>query len=286
MYNREIIENQKKKRATVVISIISMFILIVLFGSKNIYAADRPISNGYYMIQSGNSSSRVLDINNWNLNNGGNLEIYQKNQTTNQVFYVEYRGNGYYSIRAVHSGLYLHRSDGNDNVHQWRGYSSYNAQWEMRNAYSGYYYLRNRATGKYLDNANGSTSLGNNVILYKQNYSNAQKWKFIRVSKPSFNLRVTNNNVPSGSYSRSRSFRVSGTVSSNYPVTKMLMYVYDLNGNRITGRSGSPNMRDYKYQFTLFFSNLRSGGRYYYQMRGYNALGNAVQSRRYYFTVY
>ena len=157
----------------------------------------------------------------------------------------------------------------------------------MEKSVGSYYYVRNRATGKYLDNANGSTALGNNVGLYYQNYTNAQRWKFIRVSKPAFTLKVTNNNAPQGYYRRSRTFRVSGTVASNYPVTKMVMDVYDLNGNRTyTGREGSPNMTDFKYQFTLYFSNLRSGGRYYYQMTGYNALGDAVQSRRYYFTVY
>ena len=285
MYKRESKENQMKKPVMIVISMLVMFLLMTLSGSKNIYAAGRPISDGYYMIQSGNSYSRVLDINNASLSNGGNLEIYQKNQTTNQIFYVQYRGNGYYSIRAVHSGLYLHRKE-NDNVHQWSGYSSYNAQWEMRYANNGYYYLRNRANGKYLDNSKGSTQLGNNVIVYSLNYGINQKWRFIRVNKPSFTLKVTNNNAPQGWYRRSTTYRVSGTVASTYPVTKMVMEVYDLDGNRTyAGREGSPNMTNFKYQFTLYFSHLRSG-KYYYQMTGYNALGDAVQSRRYYFTVY
>ena len=285
MYKRESKENQMKKTVMIVISMLVMFLLMTLSGSKNIYAAGRLISDGYYMIQSGNSYSRVLDINNASLSNGGNLEIYQKNQTTNQIFYVQYRGNGYYSIRAVHSGLYLHRKE-NDNVHQWSGYSSYNAQWEMRYANNGYYYLRNRANGKYLDNSKGSTQLGNNVIVYSLNYGTNQKWRFIRVNKPSFTLKVTNNNAPQGWYRRSTTYRVSGTVASTYPVTKMVMEVYDLDGNRTyAGREGSPNMTNFKYQFTLYFSHLRSG-KYYYQMTGYNALGDAVQSRRYYFTVY
>lgn len=285
MYKRESKENQMKKTVMIVISMLVMFLLMTLSGSKNIYAAGRPISDGYYMIQSGNSYSRVLDINNASLSNGGNLEIYQKNQTTNQIFYVQYRGNGYYSIRAVHSGLYLHRKE-NDNVHQWSGYSSYNAQWEMRYANNVYYYLRNRANGKYLDNSKGSTQLGNNVIVYSLNYGTNQKWRFIRVNKPSFTLKVTNNNAPQGWYRRSTTYRVSGTVASTYPVTKMVMEVYDLDGNRTyAGREGSPNMTNFKYQFTLYFSHLRSG-KYYYQMTGYNALGDAVQSRRYYFTVY
>lgn len=284
MYKRESAGNQKRKIITVIVGAILMLFLMALSGSKNIYAASRPLSDGYYMIQSGNSSSRVLDINSYSLNNGGNLEIYQKNQTTNQIFYVQYRGYGYYSIRAVHSGLYLHRKE-DGNVHQWSGYSSSNAQWAFESS-GYYYYVRNRATGKYLDNANGSTSLGNNVRLYYQNYTNAQRWRFIRVSRPSFTLKVTENNAPKGFYSRSSSFRVSGRVTSNYPVTKMVMEVYNTNGSRTyAGREGSPNTKDFTYQFTLSFSKLKAGT-YYYRMTGYNALGYATQSRPYYFTVY
>ena len=141
----------------------------------------RSIADGWYMIESGNSSNRVLDINNWNMNNGGNLETYQKNNTTNQQFYVKYMGNGYYSIQANHSKKYIHAQGSNstpDNVHQWDGNSSYNAQWCIEPAGNGYYYLRCRS-GNYLDNSNNSTALGNNVITYYYNGTNAQRWKFV-----------------------------------------------------------------------------------------------------------
>lgn len=288
MYKKESAQDQKGKIITVVIGMIVMFLLITLSGSKKIYAANmRPISDGYYIIQSGNSSSRVLDINSASLNNGANLEIYEKNATTNQIFYVEYIGNGYYSIRAIHSGKYLHRDDSGNgsNVHQWDGYQTYNAQWALEKDWGKYYYVRNRATGKYLDNANGSTSLGNNVGLYKQNYTNAQSWRFIRIIKPGFSLKVTNNKTPKGYYTQAQSFRISGTVKSNYPVTKMILEIYDSNGNRTyVGREGHPNNTNFQYQFRVYFSKLAPGD-YYYRMTGYNALNQAVESRKYNFTV-
>lgn len=157
----------------------------------------KTIANGWYMIESGNSSNRVLDINSSNQNNGGNLETYQKNNTTNQRFYVKYLNNGYYSICALHSGKYLHISDGGNktsNVHQWEGDSHNNAQWIIRSAGNGYYYLQNRGNGSYLDNSNGSTTLGNNVISYPYNGTNAQKWKFIATtSSVSSNYKITFN---------------------------------------------------------------------------------------------
>ena len=96
MYKRKSEENQKKKIVTVVIGILVMFLMVTISGGKNVYAANRPLSDGYYRIQSGNSSSRVLDINSASLNNGANLEIYQRNGGTNQIFYVQYRGYGYF----------------------------------------------------------------------------------------------------------------------------------------------------------------------------------------------
>ena len=138
------------------------------------------ISDGWYIIESGNSSNRVLDINNWSQNNGGNLEIYQNNKTTNQLFFVQYRDNGYYSIRAFHSNKYLHKANSGyvDDVHQWDGYGADNTQWALYPSFDGdYYYIRSKS-GNYLDNSGGRTDLGNNVITYNFNGSNAQKWKF------------------------------------------------------------------------------------------------------------
>lgn len=279
MCKKESVENQKKKIVVAVIGMIGILLLITLFGNRDIYAASEPpLSDGCYIIQSGNSSSRVLDINSASLKNGANLEIYQKNKTTNQIFYVKYRGNGYYSIRALHSGKYLHRDDGGNgtNVHQWAGYNTYNAQWALERYSGSCFYVRNRATGKYLDNSNGSTSLGNNVGLYYQNYTYAQRWRFIRVNKPSFRLKVTNDNSPKGYYSKYSTFKVYGTVTSNYPVTHMIMEVYDKNGKRTyAGREGYPNMTDFTYQFTLDFSKLAPGD-YYYRVTAYNIWGEAV----------
>ena len=60
-----------------------------------------PIRNGYYMIRTGSSSDRVLDINNNDMNNGANLEMYKKNGMPNQVYYVKYRGNEYLRYTSI-----------------------------------------------------------------------------------------------------------------------------------------------------------------------------------------
>ena len=151
------------------------------------------VRNGWYMLESGNSGDRVLDINNWNMNNGGNLELYKKNNTTNQRFYLQYLNNGYYSIRTLHSGRYLHVANENNkesNVHQWEGGNHENAQWALKSAGNGYYYLQSRSNGSYLDNSNGSTGLGNNVRTYPFNGTNAQKWKLLTTSNTNDEIRT------------------------------------------------------------------------------------------------
>ena len=173
----------KNTKRSALIMAVCMLVSIVMTVCASVpaEAASNPVANGWYMIVSGNSGDRVLDINNWSQDNGGNLEIYQKNNTTNQRFFLQYLDNGYYSIMASHSGKYLHKRGSDDNVHQWDGYSNANAQWALEPAGNGYYYLINRASGKYLDNNGGRTDLANNVGIYKRNESAAQKWKFLPI---------------------------------------------------------------------------------------------------------
>lgn len=143
---------------------------------------ERPIADGIYMIQSGNSDDRVLDINNWNMDNCGNLETYYKNDTTNQRYQVTYVGNGYYKIIAVHSGRAIDVAGGSTasgtNVQQYEWNGTDAQLWKFEYAGNGYYYIHSKL-GKYLDNSNGSTEPGNNVIVYDFNGTAAQKWKFV-----------------------------------------------------------------------------------------------------------
>ncbi|MBR2257160.1 MAG: RICIN domain-containing protein [Blautia sp.] len=193
-------------------------------------AGSHVIPDGWYMIVSGNSDNRVLDINNWNQNNGGNLETYAKNNSTNQRFQLVYLNNGYYAIKVLHSGRYLHVADGNNktsNVHQWQGYNTSNAQWALKSAGNGYYYLQNRANGSYLDNSNASTSLGNNVITYPYNGSYAQKWKFLSTSD-GYDERRT---LPDGWYE----IRSANNNS----------YVWDINAGVNSGLNDGANLEIY-----------------------------------------
>ena len=148
---------------------------------------EKTLPDGWYMIASGNNNDWVLDINNWNKENGGNLELYHRNNTTNQRFYLKYLDNGFYSIMAQHSGKYIQKQgDGtstNANVHQWDGCDSFNAQWKLIPADDGYYYLEAR-NGGYLDNYNASVTPANNIRVFDYNGSRAESWRFVSTNAP------------------------------------------------------------------------------------------------------
>ena len=73
---------------------------------ETIYGAPS-LANGTYIIESALDNNKVLDIDGAKTNTGANLQLWDKNYTNAQKFYVEYIGEGYYTIKALCSGKYL-----------------------------------------------------------------------------------------------------------------------------------------------------------------------------------
>ena len=72
-----------------------------------------PIANnsggdfGYYIIRSERHSYHVIDLKDWSTSTGANIIIWNGSGGTNEQWFFEYAGDGYYYIRSRHSGLYL-----------------------------------------------------------------------------------------------------------------------------------------------------------------------------------
>lgn len=62
---------------------------------------------GYFVLRSVRDTTQVADLLNWSLDNGGTLCGYKGGLGTNEQWFVEYAGDGYWYIRSRHSGLYL-----------------------------------------------------------------------------------------------------------------------------------------------------------------------------------
>lgn len=113
------------------------------------------------------------------MNNGANIQVWGSGRDNkNQMFRVVRMADGYYSIRAVHSGMGVDITANNTaedtNVQQ---YSAYNGDSQkftvVRNA-NGTYSFYSKTTGKCIDVANGKAANGTNVCMHTANASAAE----------------------------------------------------------------------------------------------------------------
>jgi len=80
-------------------------------------------------------SGKSPDILNWSLSNGGNIIAWDDTKGTNQQWYFEYAGDGWFYIRSRHSSLcldvYNSGTYNGANVDQWEKTGGANQQWRL-----------------------------------------------------------------------------------------------------------------------------------------------------------
>ena len=142
------------------------------------------VEAGYYTLQSA-CGNVVLDIAGGV--KGGNAQVYQPVNNTNQLFqvYKNATGGGY-AFQCVTNGVNWLGTVGNTcgsgaNVLDQAGDGSYGQNWFIEDAGGGYVYIRNK-WGYYLDVYNAGTADGTNVQVWGFNGSSAQKWKLVKSS--------------------------------------------------------------------------------------------------------
>ena len=139
-------------------------------------AGTRTVSNGTYRIVSAVDNGKCVDA----AGPDSNVHLWANIDCPQQKFDVTYLNNGYYSIKATHSGkaldVYGGYNTAGTNVQQygWNGTSA--QQWVLKDAGGGYVYIINKA-GLYLDVNGGSSANGTNIQGWIGNGSKAQKWK-------------------------------------------------------------------------------------------------------------
>ncbi len=132
----------------------------------------------------------VVDISGGNksVSNGNNVLIWGLYNSYNKsrLFKFVSVGNGWYAIKNVNSGLVLDVDCSNGNVLQYEYHGGKNQLWKLEDAGNGYYYIRCKETdiygnACYLDVEKGNKNDGANVVVYHQNFSDNQKFKFTKV---------------------------------------------------------------------------------------------------------
>lgn len=214
--------------------LIFLFVFAVFAMIYHTEANAASVKNGYYSIRAGVNTNLALDVQDWNTENGGNFQVWKWGKTTNQIFYIKYEGRNqdgeWYSIQALHSGKVLDVFNNQDadgtNCHQWTMKKNKKGQvlktqiWSFMDAGNGYYRIR-CGNGKFLDNSSNIDANGNNVQIWKDNGTTAQKWKLYKVSKPKMTAKVSNKSLPKGTY-KYGNIKISMNIyNASYPIQKI-----------------------------------------------------------------
>jgi hypothetical protein len=138
------------------------------------------LATGYYQIKSAINTNYVLDVCGRYKDNGVNVQIYENQRHTNQVFIIKKQSDGYYTLTAVHSGKLLDVDGGKCydgvNVQQWSANGENNQKWKIVKTSDGYYSLISKSNGLYLDVSGGKAANEVNVQCYTGNSTLAQKF--------------------------------------------------------------------------------------------------------------
>ena len=84
--------------------------------------------NGYYHLENANSG-KVAEIDNFSLNNGGNVQQWGTVENFGRQWYIDEVGDGSFYIRNAHSTKYLDVNTGNNNIYQWENTGLDSQRW-------------------------------------------------------------------------------------------------------------------------------------------------------------
>lgn len=140
------------------------------------------VDDGAYVLVTGGgqSGSYAVDIAAGSLSDGANAQIYSKNGTSAQRFYLKGDGEGFYTITSLGSGKVLEVANGNlvpmTNVRQWEANGTDAQKWAIHRNSDNSVSFVNKANGLVLDIYAGVFGNGSNLQVYRSNGSSAQKF--------------------------------------------------------------------------------------------------------------
>lgn len=145
--------------------------------------SDKLINNGIYMISSALSDNMFIDIYSGYKSNYTNIQLWTRNGSNAQKFKVTYLSNGYYKISPLvdlSKSIEVDQasSDNGANAHIYDSKNTINQQWIIKDAGEGYYNIISNCSN-YLSVKDHSIINGTNIMMWQQNDSKNQKFKFI-----------------------------------------------------------------------------------------------------------
>jgi len=146
-------------------------------------------ADGWYRISPAHRPEKSLDIVDGATGNGANLQIWDWIPTQHQKFYLQNRGNGYYTIKSGHCEMYVDAQGGvpqnGENVWQYQ-YNGTAAQfWRFIDAGNGTVYIETKMQpGLSFDCAGGGRNNGTNVQLWTRGNVAWNKWILTSLFQP------------------------------------------------------------------------------------------------------
>ena len=141
------------------------------------------VADGAYVIASSENPNLCLDVYAASRSEGAALSLYHRNGALNQRFWIERGTDGFYSIRAMHSGLSFDVEGASKvpatNVNQWTYFEVDNQRWGIEMGDDGLYVISSKATGMVLDIAWGEATEGARLQVFTANGESNQKFSLI-----------------------------------------------------------------------------------------------------------
>ncbi len=162
---------------------------LVIDSYGNYYASIQIIEEGIYIIQSIIDESKVLEIEDFNKNDGANLIISYLSQELNQLFnFIYCPKENCYKIKALHSGKSL-GCDGNI-VKQYEENSQNEIKWKIKIKNNNEFQLENILTNLCLNINDDNLEIGNTINLIESNDSDNQRFYLIPYENDDIDLKI------------------------------------------------------------------------------------------------
>ena len=141
------------------------------------------IQNGEYIISSALSEKKVIDIAGNSSKNGTNIQLYDKNETSAQIWKISYdETDDLYKIYNEGTGKALDAegagTSNKTNIHSWDQNETCAQKWSIAKNGNDYI-IYSACSNLVIDVDAASTYNGTNIQLYKPNSTKAQKWHLI-----------------------------------------------------------------------------------------------------------
>ena len=140
-----------------------------------------------YYLSSALAPGRVVDIDAWLTDNGGNIILWDSTGYVNQKYQFEKKADGTYRIKSIYSGNYLQAAHGEDaiegNVEQWASSSSDYQRWRISVDKDNYLTFVNKATGQAMALEDGSSKRGTNIALAEIADEGSQKFTAVDLNQ-------------------------------------------------------------------------------------------------------